>query len=42
MGRANTGMQYIVSGMRITLDVNSDSNRHWIATQKRKALVPRM
>ena len=43
MGRSNTGMQYIVSRVRIienSLNEGSDSNRRWIATQKRKlALV---
>ena len=46
MGRTNTGMQYIVSRMRIignSLNEGSDSNRCWVATQKRKlALVPCM
>ena len=46
MGRANTGMRYIVSGMRIienSLNERSDSNRRWIATQKRElALVSYM
>ena len=42
MGRANTGMQYIVTGMRIienSLNERSDSNRRWIATQKRKLVL---
>ena len=39
MGCANTGMQYIFSGIRIienSLNVDSDGNRHWVATQKRQ------
>ena len=41
---AITGMQYIVSKLRInenSLNVDSDSNRHYVVTQKRQlALIP--
>ena len=43
MGCAITGMQYIVR-MRImenSLILNSDSNRHWVTTQKRQLVLVR-
>ena len=45
MGCANTGMQYIIR-MQIVENsfiLNSDSNRHWVTTQKRQLVsVPCM
>ena len=38
---ANTGMHYIVRIWNNSLNVESDSNRHYVAAQKRQlALVP--